>query len=310
MITNERRAIFAIPVSQPPPGRLLVVGTPIGNLEDLSPRAQRALSEADAIFCEDTRVTAKLASRFGIAAKRISCPAPREDERARELVERLARGETVALVTDAGMPALSDPGARLVAAATDAGYEALVVPGPSAGAAALAVSGISAVPHLFLGFLPARAGERRRLLESVRDRTETLVWFEAPHRLTESLADAAAVLGARRASVSRELTKIHEETVRGALPDVASRLAARGAGRGEVTVVVEGRRAPAVREEGDDVDARIREALAAGEALKALSREIARRSGVPARDVYARAMQLRELAADEAAEADDDEEGP
>jgi 16S rRNA (cytidine1402-2'-O)-methyltransferase len=285
------------------------VGTPIGNLEDLSPRAQRALSEADAIFCEDTRVTAKLASRFGITAKRISCPAPREDERARELVERLARGETVALVTDAGMPALSDPGARLVGAAADAGYEVLVVPGPSAAAAALAVSGIAAVPHLFLGFLPARAGERRRLLESVRDRAETLVWFEAPHRLTESLADAAAVLGSRRASVSRELTKLHEETVRGALPDVASRLAARGAGRGEVTVVVEGR-GPAEREEGDDVDARIREALAAGEALKALSREIARRSGVPARDVYARAMQLRELAADEAAEDDEDEEGP
>ena len=296
------------PVSHAAPGRLLVVGTPIGNLEDLSPRALRALSEANAIFCEDTRVTAKLASRFGIGAKRISCPAPREDERARELVERLARGETVALVTDAGMPALSDPGARLVAAAADAGFEVLVVPGPSAGAAALAVSGIAAVPHLFLGFLPSRAGERRRLLESVRDRAETLVWFEAPHRLNESLAEAAAVLGARRASVSRELTKLHEETVRGALTEVASRLAGR-AGRGEVTVVVEGHKGPDTREEGDDVDARIREALAAGEALKALSREIARRSGVPARDVYARAMQLRELEADEAAEEEDREDG-
>jgi 16S rRNA (cytidine1402-2'-O)-methyltransferase len=287
------------------------VGTPIGNLEDLSPRAQRALSDADAIFCEDTRVTAKLAARFGIGAKRVSCPAPREDDRAAELVERLARGETVALVTDAGMPALSDPGARLVAAAAEAGYPVLVVPGPSAGAAALAVSGIAAVPHLFLGFLPARSGERRRLLESVRDRAETLVWFEAPHRLHESLADAASVLGARRASVSRELTKLHEETVRGALPDVARELAGRGPGRGEVTVVVEGRRGAPAREEGDELDGRIREALAAGEALKALSREIARRAGVPARDVYARAMQLRELAADEAAEDDEDEdEGP
>ena len=284
------------------------MGTPIGNLEDLSPRAQRALSEADAIFCEDTRVTAKLASRFGITAKRVSCPAPREDERSRELVERLSRGETVALVTDAGMPALSDPGARLVAAAADAGYEVLVVPGPSAAASALAVSGIPAVPHLFLGFLPSRSGERRRLLESVRDRTETLVWFEAPHRLNDSLADAAAVLGERRASVSRELTKLHEETVRGALPDVARRLADRGRSRGELTVVVEGRKGPAAREEGDDLDTRIREALAGGEALKALSREIARRSGVPARDVYARAMQLRELEAAEA--ADDGEDAP
>jgi 16S rRNA (cytidine1402-2'-O)-methyltransferase len=294
-------------VSQPPAGRLLVVGTPIGNLDDLSPRARRALSEADAIFCEDTRVTAKLAARFGIGAKRVSCPAPREDARSGELVERLSRGETVALVTDAGMPALSDPGARLVEAASAAGFPVLVVPGPSAAASALAVSGIPAVPHLFLGFLPARAGERKRLLESLRDRTETLVWFEAPHRLHESLADAASVLGDRRASVSRELTKLHEETLRGPLPQLAREIAGRGAARGELTVVVAGRRGPAAREEGDELDSRIREALAAGEALKALSREIARRSGVPARDVYARAMQLRELDADEA--ADDGEAG-
>jgi len=303
---SRPRVIFPIPVAQPPAGRLLVVGTPIGNLEDLSPRAQRALSEADAIFCEDTRVTAKLAARFGIGAKRISCPAPREDARAEELVERLGRGETVALVTDAGMPAFSDPGARLVEAAASAGFEVLVVPGPSAAASALAVSGIPAVPHLFLGFLPAREGERRRLLESLRDRAETLVWFEAPHRVSESLADAARILGRRRASVSRELTKLHEETVRGALPELAAELARRGGVRGELTVVVEGRRGRAEREEGDDLDSRIREALAAGEALKALSREIARRSGVPARDVYARAMQLRELEADEAADDDGD----
>jgi len=284
------------------------VGTPIGNLDDLSPRARTALTEADAIFCEDTRVTAKLSARFGIGAKRISCPAPREDARAAELVERLSRGETVALVTDAGMPAMSDPGARLVEAAAGAGFAVLVLPGPSAPAAALAVSGIPAVPHLFVGFLPARAGERRRLLESLRDRAETLVWFEAPHRLKESLTDAADALGPRRASVSRELTKLHEETVRGALPDVARELAARGPARGEITVVVEGRTGRAPREEGDDLDARIRDALAAGEALKALSREIARRSGVPSRDVYARALQLRELEADLAAGGDEDDE--
>jgi len=284
------------------------VGTPIGNLDDLSPRARTALTEADAIFCEDTRVTAKLSARFGIGAKRISCPAPREDARAAELVERLSRGETVALVTDAGMPAMSDPGARLVEAAAGAGFAVLVLPGPSAPAAALAVSGIPAVPHLFVGFLPARAGERRRLLESLRDRAETLVWFEAPHRLKESLTDAADALGPRRASVSRELTKLHEETVRGALPDVARELAARGPARGEITVVVEGRTGRAPREEGDDLDARIRDALAAGEALKALSREIARRSGIPSRDVYARALQLRELEADLAAGGDEDDE--
>src|SRR6266496_1940749 len=151
-------------------GQLLVVGTPIGNLEDLSPRALRTLSLADAIFCEDTRVTGKLASRFGLAAMRLSCPAPRERGRVAELLRRLAAGETVALVTDAGMPGLSDPGEHLVAAAAAAGHAVRVIPGPSAPAAALAVSGLPAVPHLFLGFLPSRAGERRRLLEKVKER--------------------------------------------------------------------------------------------------------------------------------------------
>jgi len=272
-------------------GRLLVVGTPIGNLEDLSPRGARALAEADAIFCEDTRVTAKLAARFGIAGRRVSCPGPREGSRVEELLERLGRGETVALVSDAGMPALSDPGARLVEAAASAGFPVLVVPGPSAPASALAVSGLPAVPHLFLGFLPARAGERRRFLEEIARRRETLVWFEAPHRIAESLADASRILGPRRACVARELTKLHEETLRGTLTDLAETLAARGAGRGEITVVVEG---SPQRDEASpvDVDASIREALAAGMALKTLSREIARRAGRSSREIYARALEL------------------
>ena len=272
-------------------GRLLVVGTPIGNLEDLSPRGARALAEADAIFCEDTRVTAKLAARFGIAGRRVSCPGPREGSRVEELLERLGRGETVALVSDAGMPALSDPGARLVEAAASAGFPVLVVPGPSAPASALAVSGLPAVPHLFLGFLPARAGERRRFLEEIARRRETLVWFEAPHRIAESVADASRILGPRRACVARELTKLHEETLRGTLTNLAETLAARGAGRGEITVVVEG---SPQRDEASpvDVDASIREALAAGMALKTLSREIARRAGRSSREIYARALEL------------------
>ena len=274
------------------PGRLLVVGTPIGNLEDLSPRARRALAESDVLFCEDTRVTAKLAARFGISARRIACPGPREAGRVEELLERLSRGETVALVSDAGMPALSDPGERLVAAAAAAGHRIEVVPGPSAPAAALAVSGLPAVPHVFLGFLPPREGERRRFLEALAGRAETLVWFEAPHRLRESLAAAAAVLGPRRACVARELTKLHEEVLRGTLPDLAAAIAARGTSRGEVTVVVEGHGGEAAAVAPDELDARIREALAGGAALKALSREIARRSGRPAREIYARALEL------------------
>jgi len=275
-------------------GRLLVVGTPIGNLDDLSPRGRRALAEADALFCEDTRVTAKLASRFALRAPRVACPAPREASCVRELLERLGRGETVAVVSDAGMPTLSDPGARLVEAARGAGHEIAVVPGPSAPAAALALSGLPAVPHTFLGFLPARDGERRRLLEALRARAETLVWFEAPHRLAASLDSAVAALGARRACVARELTKVHEEALRGTLPELARLFRERGAVRGEITVVVEGSTAAPEAESEEDLDARIREALAAGESVKVLSRRLASRSGRTARAVYARALALRD----------------
>ena len=199
------------------------MGTPIGNLDDLSPRGRQALAEADAIFCEDTRVTAKLAARFGLPARRISCPGPREESRVAELLERLGRGETVALVSDAGMPTLSDPGERLVEAAAAAGHAVLVVPGPSAPAAALALSGLPAVPHTFLGFLPARQGERERLLETLRERARDarLVRVAAPARASR-LESAARVLGPRRACVARELTKIHEEAVRGTLPELAA----------------------------------------------------------------------------------------
>jgi 16S rRNA (cytidine1402-2'-O)-methyltransferase len=274
-------------------GRLVVVGTPIGNLGDLSPRAARALAEADAIFCEDTRVTAKLASLLKLSAPRISCPAPRERSRVGDLLERLRRGETVALVSDAGMPALSDPGERLVDAAAGAGFAVEVVPGPSAPAAALAVSGLPAVPHFFAGFLPARSGERRRALENLRKREETLVWFEAPHRLLESLDDAARVLGPRRACVARELTKLHEEAVRGTLPELARVFRSRGAGRGEVTVVVEGNVAAAPeRDAGAFLEEEIRAALVRGEPKRALARDLARRSGRPAREIYARAVEI------------------
>ena len=269
-----------------------MVGTPIGNLDDLSPRGRQALAQADAIFCEDTRVTAKLAARFGLPARRISCPGPREESRVAELLERLGRGETVALVSDAGMPTLSDPGERLVEAAAAAGHSVLVVPGPSAPAAALALSGLSAVPHTFLGFLPARRGERERLLESLRERRETLVWFESPHRVAESLDSAARVLGPRRACVARELTKLHEEAVRGTLPELAAAFRNRGESRGEITIVVEGLTGEPAAAADDDVDARIRVGLAAGGALKALSKEIARATRRPAREIYKRALAL------------------
>jgi 16S rRNA (cytidine1402-2'-O)-methyltransferase len=283
-------------------GRLIIVGTPIGNMEDLSARACRSLAEADAIFCEDTRVTAKLASRFGWTAPRISSPAPRERSRVPELLQRLGAGQSVALVSDAGMPLLSDPGRELVTAAAQAGFPVEVVPGPSAPSAALALSGLAAVPHVFLGFLPARAAERRRYLRELAGRPETLVWFEAPHRLTESLEDAAAALGPRRACVARELTKIHEEAVRGTLPEIAAAFRARGRGRGEVTVVVEGAdvsaraRVEALELTDADLNRQIEAALGSGQSKRALAREIARRSGRSAREIYARAVALARAA--------------
>ncbi|HEX7252353.1 MAG TPA: 16S rRNA (cytidine(1402)-2'-O)-methyltransferase [Thermoanaerobaculia bacterium] len=284
-------------MAQQPRGRFIVVGTPIGNMEDLSPRAAKTLAQADAIFCEDTRVTAKLAHRFGWKAQRISCPEPKERSRVPELLERLEAGQTIALVSDAGMPLLSDPGRELVSSAAAAGYPVLVVPGPSAISAALALSGLPAVPHFFVGFLPSRAGERLRFLKDLARRSETLVWFEAPHRLRDSLEDAASALGERQACVARELTKIHEEAVRGTLSEVAAAFRQRRV-RGEATVVVEG--APPAARVSDslsDLDGEIAAALEAGQNKRDVARELARRSGRSAREIYARAVSLSQDAA-------------
>jgi 16S rRNA (cytidine1402-2'-O)-methyltransferase len=179
-----------------------------------------------------------------------------------------------------------------VAAAAEAGHPVRVFPGPSAPATALAISGLSAVPHLFLGFLPARAGERRRALEGLRERTETLVWFEAPHRLRDSLADAARLLGPRRACVARELTKIHEEAARGTLEELAALYGERGEVRGEVTVVVEGREPAAMEVPAETLDRRIAAELDAGRDKRDLARRLGKETGRPSREIYARAVEI------------------
>ena len=271
---------------------LAVCATPIGNLDDVTLRVLAELRAADTILAEDTRHTRGLLARHGIRGRLLSYHEHNEAARVAELLPRLEAGERIALVTDAGMPGLSDPGEHLVAAAAAAGYPVRVVPGPSAAAAALSISGLSAVPHLFLGFLPARSGERRRFLEGIRDRRETLVWFEAPHRLLESLEEAARTLGPRRACVARELTKVHEEAARGTLSSLAAEFRGRGEGRGEVTVVVEGNREPPAVMSEEETDREIRKALAAGKEKRAIAREIGARSARPTRDIYARAVAL------------------
>jgi 16S rRNA (cytidine1402-2'-O)-methyltransferase len=223
-------------------GRLQVVATPIGNLADLSERARATLAQADVIAAEDTRHTGALLQAAGIATPLVSLHEHNESQRTPELLARLAAGETVALVSDAGTPLLSDPGFELVRQAAQAGYAVSSVPGPSAITAALAVAGLPTDRFCFEGFLPARERERRSQLAALAPETRTLVFFEAPHRIAATLADMAAVLGAeRRAVVARELTKLHETIYRGTLGELHERAQREpNFARGEITLVVHG----------------------------------------------------------------------
>ena len=218
-------------------GSLVLVGTPIGNLADLSPRAAEALRGADVVACEDTRRTAPLLRHAGAVAPMVALHRHNEAARAADLVARIRAGARVALVSDAGMPLVSDPGARLVRAALDASLPVEVVPGPSAVTAALAVSGLAGEGGFaFLGFAPRRAAERRRLMEALATLDVPAVAFESPRRLPSLLADLAAAWPERPVAVCRELTKLHEEVVRGTAAEVAARMA--DPPRGEVTVVI------------------------------------------------------------------------
>jgi 16S rRNA (cytidine1402-2'-O)-methyltransferase len=223
-------------------GRLLVVATPIGNLGDLSPRAREALAAVACIAAEDTRHTRILLQAAGIATPLVSLHTHNESERVPELIARLARGEDVALVSDAGTPLLSDPGFELVTAAARAGFAVHTIPGPSAVTAALAVAGLPTQRFCFEGFLPARSGERRTALAGLADEPRTIVFFEAPHRIEAMLADLAEAFGAeRQAVVARELTKVHETLYRGTLAELRLRAQSEeNFARGELTVVVQG----------------------------------------------------------------------
>ena len=219
-------------------GRLLVVATPIGNLDDLSPRAREALSSAAVVYCEDTRRTGHLFARHGLTSPRVSCHGHNEHRRVGEALERLARGETLALVSDAGTPLVSDPGERLVAAAAAAGHRVEAIPGPSAVLAILSVSGFPAVPFTFLGFPPSRRGERDRWYATHASRLGTTVLFESPFRIAESLDALSRAWGDPPVVLGRELTKVHEEVLRGRASAIARVLAARPAIKGEVVLAV------------------------------------------------------------------------
>ncbi len=220
-------------------GKLFVVGTPIGNLEDITFRAVRVLREADVVAAEDTRRTGVLLAHFEIRKPLVSCHEFNEARRSAELLQRLRDGARVALVSDAGMPTLSDPGLRMVRAALEAGISVEIIPGPSAITAALAGSGLAAEPFLFYGFLPHKSAQRRKMLTELVPLPWTLVFFESPHRIVRSLSDLREVLGNRRVVLARELTKKFEEFIRGDLDGLLKMLENRTA-KGEITLVIEG----------------------------------------------------------------------
>lgn len=269
-------------------GRLYVVATPIGNLEDLSPRAARVLGEVDAVFAEDTRRTRILMDHVGARAPVLSAHRHNEARRVSEALERLAAGESLALVSDAGTPLVSDPGGRLVAAAAEAGFGVVPIPGPSAIAAALSAAGLKADRYAFLGFPPRSGRAREELLRRAAASPDTVVLFEAPGRLLALLDDLARLCGSgREVVVARELTKVHEELVRGTLPEVAAYYR-EDAPRGEVVVLLEG--APPTDDEGE-LSERVAVLLADalldhGVAPSAVAREISRRAGLPRNRAY------------------------
>jgi len=267
---------------------LVLAATPIGRVADASPRLADELAAADVVAAEDTRRLARLARELGVAiAGRVtSYFEGNEAARTPALVERLLAGERVVLVTDAGMPSVSDPGYRLVAAAAAAGIPVTAVPGPSAALMALAVSGLPVDRFCFEGFLPRKAGERARRLAELATERRTMVFFEAPHRTEAALAAMAEAFGPDRlAAVCRELTKTHEEVRRGPLADLAA-WAGEGV-RGEVTIVVSGAPDhPAVGSDPEEWRRLVAERVSAGEPRKAAIAEVARLAGVPKREVY------------------------
>jgi 16S rRNA (cytidine1402-2'-O)-methyltransferase len=268
---------------------LFVVATPIGNLEDITFRAVRTLKEVDAIACEDTRQTQKLLNHYGIEKRTVSYHEHNEMTRAAELIMEMEQGASIALVTDAGMPGISDPGFRLISLAIRHHIPVVPLPGPAAFLAALVASGMPTDSFRFSGFLPPKSGQRRKLLESVKDSPRTQIFYEAPHRLIESLEDIIATLGPHRhVVIAREVTKLHEEFIRGQVGEVLDMMKARDEVRGEITLLIgkaDEHGAPAVEQK--NVRQRMREMMKAENIdEKDAMKRVAKEMGVSKSEVY------------------------
>ncbi len=271
-------------------GTLFVVATPLGNLDDLTFRAVKCLKEVHLIACEDTRRTARLLNHLGIKKPLISCFEHNELARIDDLLERIGRGGDVALVSDAGTPTISDPGFALVRAAHERGIRVSPIPGPSALVAALSVSGLPTDEFFFAGFPPRTAAARRTRLSGLKEHKATLVFYESPHRVVDSLADMVAILGDRDAFLCREVTKLHEELKRGSLSEIATDLGARAEVLGEIVLVVAGASAEA-RKLGTMEEAlgRFDAEVAMGATPRQAAKDAAQATGLSVRDVYSRA---------------------
>jgi 16S rRNA (cytidine1402-2'-O)-methyltransferase len=269
---------------------LFLVATPIGNLEDITLRALRVLKEVDLIACEDTRQTLKLLSHYGIQTRLVSYHEHNEMTKAAELVVNLEGGAQIALVTDAGMPGISDPGFRLIALAIRHHVPVVPIPGASAFLAALVASGLPTDSFRFSGFLPSKSGQRRKLLESVKDSPRTQVFYEAPHRLLETLSDVEEILGSdRHVVVAREVTKLHEEFLRGRPGEISEQLKSRGDVKGEITLLIakaEEGVAPSASE-AISVARRVREIIAEEKVdEKAALKKVAKERGMGKSEAY------------------------
>ncbi len=268
------------------PAALYLVATPIGNLEDITLRALRVLREADLIACEDTRQTGKLLRHFEIVDKpMVSYHEHNEAARARELLAKLEAGASIALVSDAGTPLVSDPGYRLVTAAIGAGIPVVPIPGASAVLGALAAAGLPTDAFRFCGFLPPKSGQRKKALEALRGEGCTLVFYEAPHRIVDALSDIAAVYGDRPVAVARELTKLHEEFLRGTAEEVRAQLAAKPLVKGEITLLI-GKGTPVIA--ATPVEDAVRDLEQKGVPRMDAIKQVARERGLSKREVYSK----------------------